>query len=157
SGSLTLPAEKGKPAPKPLPVQGESAIEYDERVLELTAEGQVRKTLRICRGMDFKRTIGDRPQATSLRPGGRRLVLLPPTHTEGPFAPDGPLTWGEIDLVRTDVFTPALAGLLPDRPVREGDRWTALTTAVQELTDLEKVEEGSLECRLEQFQVQDNH
>jgi len=33
SGTMSLPAEKGKPVPKPLPVKGESAIEYDERVL----------------------------------------------------------------------------------------------------------------------------
>jgi hypothetical protein len=139
-----------------LALQGESAIEYDERVLERTAEGQVRKTLRICRGMDFKRTIGDRPQANSLRAEVHRLVLLRHQHTEVPFSPDGPLTWGEIDLVRTDVFTPALAGLLPDRPVREGDRWLAVTSAVQELTDLEKIEGGSLECRLDRVQLQDN-
>jgi hypothetical protein len=70
--------------------------------------------------------------------------------TEVPFSPDGPLTWGEIDLVRTDVFTPALAGLLPDRPVRPGERWTASQAAVQELTDMERIDEGRVECRLEQ-------
>jgi hypothetical protein len=60
------------------------------------------------------------------------------------------LTWGELDLVRTDVFTPALVGLLPDRAVRPGDRWTAAGSAVQELTDFERIEEGQLECRFEQ-------
>jgi hypothetical protein len=67
-----------------------------------------------------------------------------------PFSPDGPLTWGEIDLVRTDVFTPALTGLLPAGPVRPGDRWNASLDAVQELTDLERIEEGGVSCRLEQ-------
>src|SRR5262249_22315628 len=33
SGTLTLPPEKDKPAPKPLPITGESAIDYDERVV----------------------------------------------------------------------------------------------------------------------------
>src|SRR5205823_85611 len=67
------------------------------------------------------------------------------------FSPDGPLTWGEIDAVRTDVFTPALVGLLPGKAVRVGERWQASTAAVQELTDLEKVESGKLECRLEKL------
>ena len=37
TGTLTPPAEKGKPAPKPLTVKGEGAIEYDERVLAVRA------------------------------------------------------------------------------------------------------------------------
>jgi hypothetical protein len=67
-----------------------------------------------------------------------------------PFSPDGPLTWGEIDAVRTDVFLPALLGLLPGKSVSVGDRWSASTMALQELTDLEKPE-GTLECTLERI------
>src|SRR5260370_935257 len=73
--------------------------------------------------MDFEKTLADRPAEGSLRPAGRRLVVMRQSGTKAPFSPDGPLTWGEIDLVRTDVFTPALAGLLPDPEVRGGDRW----------------------------------
>lgn len=151
SGTLTPPPEKDKPAPKPIAVRGSSAVEYDERILDAGADGQVRKTIRLCRRTDFRRTIGDRPQENSLRPVVRRLVLLRHQNKEVPFSPDGPLLWGEIDLIRTDVFTPALAGLLADHPVRIGDRWSATRAAVQELTDLERVEEGGLECQLEQF------
>ncbi|HWG46145.1 MAG TPA: hypothetical protein VN688_25515 [Gemmataceae bacterium] len=151
SGTLSLPAEKDKPAPKPLSVRGTSAIEYDERVLDVAQDGQVRKTARLCRRTDFRRTVGDRPQEHSLRPQVRRLILLRHQNKEVPFSPDGPLTWGEIDLVRTDVFTPALTGLLADHPIRVGDRWSATQAAIQELTDLERIEEGSLECRLDQF------
>jgi hypothetical protein len=150
SGTLTLPAEPGKAAPKPLAVTGDSAIEYDERVLALTAAGEVDRTARIYRRMDFNRKVGDRPQQNTLRPAVRRLVVLRHKNQEVPFSPDGPLTWGEIDLVRTDVFTPALAGLFPDRPVRGGERWTAAAVAIQELTDLERIEDGSVACRLEQ-------
>jgi hypothetical protein len=149
TGSLTPPAVKGQPAPKTLEIRGESAIDYDERVLELD-KGEVSKTIRQVRRMEFRRTIGDRPQETSLRPAVSRLVVLRRGNTEVPFSPDGPLTWGEIDLVRTDVFTPALRGLLPDRPVSPGDRWNATTFAIQELTDMDRIEEGNLECRLEQ-------
>ena len=151
SGTLTLPAEKDKPAPKPLSVSGNSAIEYDERILDVASDGQVGKTVRLCRRTDFRRTIGDRTQENSLRPQVRRLILLRRRNQEVPFSPDGPLLWGEIDLIRTDVFTPALAGLLPGHSVSLGDCWSATQSAIQELTDLERIEEGSLECRLEQF------
>jgi hypothetical protein len=71
--------------------------------------------------------------------------------TEVPFSPDGPLTWGEIDAVRTDVFAPALTGLLPEKSVKVGDQWQARMGAVQELTDLEKIEDGKIDCRLERI------
>jgi hypothetical protein len=149
TGALNPPAEKGKPLPKTVSVRGDSAIEYDERVLDVAPDGTVRKTLRICRRIDFHRTVGDRPQESTIRPAVRRLVLLRRNNQEVPFSPDGPLTWSEIDLVRTDVFTPALTGMLGDREVRIGDRWTATTAAVQELTDMERIDEGRLECKLE--------
>jgi hypothetical protein len=156
SGSLTLSAEKDKPAPKPLTVTGSSAIDYDERVLTVESDGRVRKTVRVYRRIDLQRKVGDQPQENTLRAAVRRLVLLRNQNVEVPFSPDGPLTWNEIDLVRTDVFTPALAGLLPDQAVRLNDRWTAAVAAIQELTDMEKVEEGRVECQLEQFTTIEN-
>jgi hypothetical protein len=148
-GMLSLPPEKGRAASKPLPVTGTSAIDYDERVLAASAEGQVQKTARIYRRIDFERKIGGRAQQNTIRPAVRRLVVLRHKNVEVPFSPDGPLIWNEIDLVRTDVFTPALTGLLPDKPVRPGDRWTASPQAIQELTDMERIAEGQVECRFE--------
>ena len=158
SGTLTLPAEKGKPAMPPLTIRGDSAIEYDERVLTQLPNGQVGKTLRICRRVDFQRTVGDRPQESTLRPAVRRLVLLRDGRAKkAPFSPDGPLTWGEIDLIRTDVFVPALSGLLPTAAVKPNETWTASADAVQELTGLASIDEGRLECRLEQVSMQGRH
>ncbi len=150
SGELKLPPEGDKPAPPPVKVQGRGSYEYDERVLAPGAPNSpVPKTFRVYRQIELERTVGDQPQSATLRPEVRRLVLLRRGHREVPFSPDGPLTWGEINLVSKDVFTPALAALLPDRPVRPGDRWPAGATAVEELTDLERIE-GGLECQFEQ-------
>jgi hypothetical protein len=156
SGSLTVPPQKENKLSKPttLQMRGESVIEYHERVLALTRAGQVQKTLRLCRQTDIRRTVAGRKQQQSLRPEVRRLVVVRQDNTEVPFSPDGPLTWGELDLIRTDVFTPALTGLLPgpqQRRVKVGDRWIASRSAVRELTDMERIESGSLECRLEQI------
>jgi hypothetical protein len=153
TGSLSLPPEKGQTAPRSLPIAGNSGIEYDERVLAMTDDEQVRKTARIYRRIDFQRKVGDKPQESTLRPDVRRLLLIRAERAKLAFSPDGPLTWGEVDLVRTDVFTPSLIGLLPRGGVRPGERWTATTAAVRELTDLDRVEEGSVSCRLEQVTV----
>jgi hypothetical protein len=149
SGKLTLPATKAKDAPAAIEITGHSAIEYDERVLELDKDSNVSKAIRSYSRMEFERKVGSEVQQNSLRPEARKLVLLRLKQVEVPFSPTAPLTWGEIDMVRTDVFTPALAGLLTQRPVRPGDRWLASQAAAQELTDLESIEEGELECRLE--------
>jgi hypothetical protein len=150
SGVLRLPPEPGQKPPPPVELRGKSAVEYDERVLDAgTPDRPSPKTLRLYRRVDLERTVGDQAQESTLRPAVRRLVLLRYGHREVPFSPDGPLTWNEIDLVRTDVFTPALAALFPDRPVGPGDRWTAGRSALEELTDLERLE-GSLECRFEE-------
>lgn len=151
TGKLVLPSNKGGNAGTPLAVTGSSALDYDERVLEVSNDGSVKRTVRIYRRADFERKVGDRPQESTIRPAVRRLVVLRHEHAEVPFSPDGPLTWGEIDLVRTDVFTPALVGLLPVEGVRVGDRWTASVRAIQELTDMERIDEGQVECRLEEI------
>jgi hypothetical protein len=148
SGALTLPLEKGQTTPKTLTVTGKSAIDYDERVLTAGADNQVQKTARFCRRMEFERAVGKQQEQAALRPAVRRLVLLRHGQKEVPFSPDGPLTWGEIDLIRTDVFTPALQGLLPEQAVRPGDRWKASAAAVLELTDMERLDEGGLDCVL---------
>src|SRR5262249_22182698 len=103
------------------------------------------------RRLDFQRKVGEQTQTSTLRPEVRRLVVLRHNQVEVPFSPDGPMTWNELDLIRTDVFPAALTGLLPAQPVRLNDRWNAALFAVQELTDLDKIEEGTLACQLDQL------
>jgi hypothetical protein len=147
SGKLTLPPpDKGKKAVT-LAVSGASALEYDERILD-SKDGVVVRTVRLYRRIDLDRKVGDQTQRAGLRPTMRRLVLLREKGLTGPFCPEGPLTYEELDLVRRDEFTPTLVGLLPDGPVKPGDHWTAQATAVRELTSLERLE-GKLDCRLE--------
>lgn len=149
SGRLTPPATKDKPSPKPIDLRGDSAYEYVERILAVDA-GQVTKTARLCRRMELQRTVAGQAQENKLRPAVRRLIIMRSKALKAPFSPDGPLLWSEIDLMRTDVFAPGLAGLLPGQPVRPGETWTAATASVQELTGLDRIEEGKVECKLDE-------
>ena len=146
-GTLKLPPGKDQPA-QTLKITGKSAIDYHERVLSATS-GKVDKTVRKVHQMDFTRNVGGQDQESKLRGEVNLLVIQRLQNLEVPFSPQGPLTLGEIELVRTDVFTPALAGLLPKAPVRAGDAWTADIEAVKELTDLETIDKGKLSCRYE--------
>ncbi len=151
SGMVTAPPMKDQAAPKPLSISGHSAMEYDERLLSVDGDGRSMRTLRIFRKVELRRKMGDVQQESDLRPAVRRLVLVRSLEGKVTFSPDGPLTWGEIDLVSKEVFTPGLVGLLPERPVRVGERWPVAMGAVAELTDMEKLEDGGLECKLEEI------
>src|SRR5437763_14656166 len=125
TGTLHAADAEGIPGKsKELAITGSSSIEFDERVLA-EKDKRVDKTIRVYGKMDFERKVGLQHQQSSLRPAVRRMVILRHNQFEVPFSPDGPLTWAEIDLVRTDVFTPALAGLLAAEAVKPGDRWQA--------------------------------
>lgn len=144
TGKLALPStEKGK-AGQLVPVTGTSRLVYEERLLS-PDDAELLKTVRAYREVAFERTVGEAKQDAGIRPSVRRMILIKAGARKAPFSPDGPLTWGEIDVVRTDVFNPALVpGLLPPGAVKPKDNWRASAAAVTELTDMEKVEDGSI-------------
>lgn len=150
SGSLTPPTQKAQPA-QLITLRGESVFDYDERILEVGTDGLPSKTVRSCQQMRVERTVAGQAQKNILRDSVRRLVILRDGTTKAPFSPDGPLTWMEIDLVRNDVFAPLLAGLLPQKEVRRGDHWVVSSTTSLELSGLERIEKGTIECSVVQI------
>lgn len=164
-GALALPAAVAKPDPsrgdpaKPegkkdpkaagpaaLTLSGSSLTEYDEAWLPADGAAQVR-ACRVYRTQDYRRTIGQQKQESALRPEVRRLVLIPQRQKELVFSPDGPLTFNEIEQAQLDAYTPRLAGLLPGKAVRIGERWNADQAAIAELADME-VTGGDVACKL---------
>jgi hypothetical protein len=143
TGRLAVPDDKGKP--QVVPVAGASTLGYDERPLAADRAG-TQKVLRLYQGVKFDRTVDGRAEYADLRPAVRRVVVQrSPEGRKAPFSPDGPLTAGELEVVRHDLFAPALVpGLLPDRLVRPGDRWPATRAAIADLTDFDPVEGGEL-------------
>jgi hypothetical protein len=143
NGKLSLPTEKGKPA-QLVPVEGVSRLQYEERMLD-PDEADSQKAVRAYREVEFKRIVGTNAQDAGIRPSVRRMVVIRSNGRRAPFSPDGPLTWAEIDLVRTDVFNPAaIPGILPAGAVKPGQSWKASAAAVAEITDMQQVEEGGL-------------
>ena len=68
-------------------------------------------------------------------------MVLKKGRSKVPFSPTA-CHLGRDRHVRTDIFVPTLAGLLPDLPVKPGDTWRVSEAAVAELTDIEKLERG---------------
>ncbi|MFO0826114.1 MAG: hypothetical protein U0792_23860 [Gemmataceae bacterium] len=143
TGKLAVPAQKGKAA-ELVSIAGVSRVTYEERVL-VPDDAASLKAVRAYRDVQFERSVGSNTQDAGIRPSVRRMVVIKSENRRAPFSPDGPLTWGEIDVVRTDVFNPAVVpGLLPAGTVKKGQTWKASAVAVAELTDMEKVEEGEI-------------
>ena len=143
AGKLSLPTEKGKP-PQLVPVEGASRLQYEERMLA-PDDAESQKAVRAYREVEFKRIVGTNIQDAGIRPSVRRMVVIRSKNGRAPFSPDGPLSWAEIDLVRTDVFNPAsVPGILPPAAVKPGQSWKASATAVAEITDMQQVDEGGL-------------
>jgi hypothetical protein len=148
SGRMVVPDNTKDPKkdapPRIVTVTGKSTLKYDERVLP-PDDVDTDKVIRSYRLIEIKRTIGDRDQEANIRNGVRRMVVLRSAKGKAPFSPDGPLTWGEIDVIRTDIFCPALIpSLLPNKPVRPGESWPVSADGIRELTDLERVTAGGL-------------
>lgn len=145
SGTISVPVGEGQ-LPTVVTLVGQHHFEYDERALpsEDTAE---KRLVRTYRTFEFDRTIGGQKQTAAIRPEVRRMVFLRSAEgKKAPFSPDGPLTFDEIDVLKNDLFTPTLVtGLLPADSVSPGTKWRASLSAVIDLTDLDKVEEGGLE------------
>lgn len=148
-GTLSVSGSDKSAQAKSLKISGKSAIQYDERILQLRPDRQVERSVRWYRQLEFERKVGDEDQHSKLRPEAQRLVILRTKQYEVPFCPTTPLLWSEIELVRTDVFVPALQGLLPTQAVRIGDRWRADNIAIQELTDVEKIDHADFTCTLD--------
>lgn len=149
-GRLTVPNEKNPAAPPQTQTSSAlSTTKYDERILEAGADGLVQRTVRVYRELVFQRKAGGREELFSLRPEIRRVVWQRRDKEKVPFSPDGPFTWGELDAVQRELMTTTLLGLLPNQPVRPGATWPARPETVVELTDLDPVQEGGLECRFD--------
>lgn len=151
-GGLVPPGAKDKAAER-VKIRGRSSIDYLERGLAADPKEADFKALRVYEKIDFQKTTGDRTDVTTLRPAVKRVVVLKQGMKKAPFSPDGPLLWGEIDLLRRETIVPALAGLLPGKSVKPGDTWTASAAALAELTDVEKVGAGGIDCTFEKVEA----
>ena len=127
-------------------IRGEALVEYDERVVERAPSGEPVRTIRQYQKASLVREQAGQSGEGLLRPALNPIVILRQGTTEVPFSPRGPMTLGEVDLLRTDVFVGALGGLLPPPGTAPGGSWKASDAAVRELTDLEMIQKGSIDC-----------
>lgn len=156
TGEYEIPGDPAKKVPpKKLPKTAQARTQYDERVLAVNANQLATKTLRRYQTLQAQQRLGNDTTTAQLRGTLRHVVLQRDAGANVTFSPDGPMLLGELEQVRTDPFLPRLAGLFPAQPVGVGQGWKVDQGSVQELTDLEQIQTGELNCTLRKIEAVD--
>jgi hypothetical protein len=156
--------------PKPLQVEIETRFVFNERLVAIDPAGTVGSvSIDHVSGADqpgnreAQRAVRHVIQAASAINGEVRLTsalirpevrLLVAERRNGDgsvvvVSPAGPLTWYELELLQ-GLGDPLLLGdLLPDRPVRIGDRWRVRDAGAQALSEYDSLTSNKLEATLE--------
>jgi hypothetical protein len=146
---------EGKLFPEPGPDKAiklavEARFKYAERRLAGTAREAA--SLRAVRHYNLAKAVieaGEQTSNSALRKSQRLIVAHGQLDGIELFSPSGPLTYGELELLRIPGDSLALVGLLPDAAVEVEETWKAPDWVLPLLTGIEAVEKGELKCRLE--------
>ncbi len=126
-GNLIVALENGK---QPIPIAAKASHRFAERC-QAVIDGLPSTTIRLYSEAKASATIAAEKSERSL--SSDRKLIAARRNADGLFcfAPNGPLTRDELDLV-TDHFNPqCLPGLLPGKVVNIGDTWTLTDATVQ--------------------------
>ena len=148
---------KTQPSPKvePLPLTASAALSYRER--RLLGPGTEAESFRSLR--DYEQTqseidVGGQKSASQLANTLKLIVAQGRTDGVELYSLGGPLTSGELDLIRSPADSLALMALLPPKEIQVGDKWTPPTWAFQMLTAMDAIVKGELNCTLSSVEKQ---
>jgi hypothetical protein len=141
---------------QPTAIRASGSSRYRERILDISADREVTGSARRYLSASLDKQKADQKQRVVLRVVVERVVLRRVSDDSTIFCPDGPLMAPELDLLQADAFTPAFAGLLPQKLVKVGDLWQANPVAASELTGVQPIQSGSLNCVLREVKSSDN-
>ena len=140
-----------EPGPdKALKLAVDGRFEYTER--RLAGTGREALSLRSIRHYDQARATieaGEQISNVTLRKSQRLIIAGGQGEGIDVFSPSGPLTYGELELVRIPCDSLAVLALLPESAVQLDETWKAADWALPLLTGVESVEKGAVTCKLE--------
>jgi hypothetical protein len=143
------PADGSKAKSIPLKVKGR--LDFVERVQQVDGDGRPRRSIRHVRQAANAINNDIRKIGSEIRSDVSLLVAERRQEGIVVFSTGGPLTRPELDLVQATADTLALPGLLPEKPVKEGDRWFVSDEAAKALSDYDALAANRLEAKLEEL------
>ncbi|MEI8379160.1 MAG: hypothetical protein WCJ09_03470 [Planctomycetota bacterium] len=148
---------KTQPSPKidPLPLVASAALSYRERrLLGPGTETELFRSVREYEQTHADIEVGGQKSTSQLAAPLKLLVAQGRADGVELYSLGGPLTSGELDLIRSPADSLALMALLPTKPVSVGDKWSAPNWAFQMLTALDAVVKGELTFTLTSVEKQ---
>jgi len=146
SGKLHAPPDPKKP----LPLTVAAHFEFEER--RLAGTGREAQSLRALRNYDqASATIhaGDQESSQLLRSTLSLIVATGKADGMDLYTPAGPMTYSELELLRTPGDPLAMLGLLPEGEVEVAETWQPADWVLALLTGVEAAEKSVLNCKLE--------
>ena len=114
-------SEQGQILDTPLRVTAK--LYYDERVLQCSSACDwADKTVRYYYTAEAEVKVGQKQNDVVL-PADRRVIVQDLTEEAAFYSPSGPLERDQLDLIRVPGNTTAMSGLLPQKPISEGEVW----------------------------------
>lgn len=128
---------------------GQALLEYPERVLEIGADGMPKRVARYYSDARAKFVVGKNEDARQLRPNLRLVAGERSDAAMVLWAPGGPLTGDERELIEDVLETSRLPGLLPKQAVKVGETWEPDPSVLQALFDLDNFSQSDVKCTLD--------
>jgi hypothetical protein len=131
----------------PIKLSTTASHDFASRVLEV-ADGTAAKIANVYDKAVAEISIGGDKSDRKLRP--KRTLIVSQRYKDQPlaYAPAGPLTREELELVGEHFDTLTLTGLLPGKAVAKGDTWKVKNGVAQALCNFEGLTEQDLTCKL---------
>ena len=121
TGQKSEKSEQGQILDTPLRVKAK--LYYDERVLRCSsARDWADKTVRYYYTAEAGVKVGQKQNDVVL-PTDRRVIVQDLSEQAAFYSPSGPLERDQLDLIRVPGNTTAMSGLLPQKPICEGEVW----------------------------------
>ena len=130
---LTRDQPKAAPTEHPLKVQGEHL--FEEQVLDADSG----RSLRYYQQAKASFVVDGRADSTELRDSMRWIVVNPAESNADYYAPLGPMTRGELELVQVPGASNLINRLLPEEPVSSEEKWQPSDRLLAEILGLDNV------------------
>ncbi len=151
-GDLLVKAEEGGQQKLPILVTGK--VSYDERLLAVSASKNMRRSIRHYHEATAEVKVGQGLATPKLNP--ERRIIVSQTDDDGAvlFSPLGPLSRDDLDLVDIQGNSLAVTGVLPNRSIQVGDRWTLDRVPLAVLLGLDVITQSDVQGTLEKLDGQ---
>jgi len=148
SGWGEVPSPDGKPGERG-EFSGRSKVVYRERIVPgKNADGPPR-LLRVYDLIEYDRNIGGNAEKAGLRSDLKRVLLDPVEKGYVIYSPDTKLQYPDLAMLDEHVHLLDLVKFIPSNQLKVGDVWDADPEALAELTGVDRIESGSVRCKVE--------